>query len=398
MGLLDPQALEYFGLLGQSMLAGQSPNAGVNIGNAMMYADTEMRRKAAERARLEEERQQAKMRDMAMQKALREQEAQDYMGRGIQQFMRPPQAATQQFGPGDMETPSQLTPASPGGFDQAGFAKYLAQNPATAQQALQFAQKSQPQFKEVGGRLVAIGNDNSVKEVYAPPEKPKFQEGDTRVIESGRVKHTYEFRKGQWVPIAKSAIDKPDGEAGPGGQSKPPQGYRWKQDGSGLEPIPGGPADAKVGKEAEALKKRESGALARADFVLGKVKEAINQTDKLSAGTLGGLTKNIPNTPAYNLNRVIDPIKANIGFAELQAMREASPTGGALGQVAVQELNMLQSVLGSLDTAQSPDQLLNSLYSIEKHFNNWKRAVKQAETQPSQQQGQPQDDPLGLRK
>lgn len=397
MGLLTPQAMEYLGLLGQSMLGGQSPNAGVNISQAMMFADQDMRKQQAMKARLDEERQQAQMRDMQMQQMLKAQQAEEYMGKGIQQFMRPPQAATQEFRLGDMETPSQLTPASPGGFDQGGFAQYLAQNPATAQKALQFMpQQRGPEFKVVGNRLAKIGPDGTVSEAMGAPEET-IKKGTTRVIESGRVKFTYEWDGSQWKQIAKSAVDKPDAPGdGPAGLGKAPQGYRWKADGSALEPIPGGPADAKVGKEAEALKKRESGALARADFVIGKVKEAINQTDKFSAGTLGGLTKNIPNTPAYNLNRIIDPIKANIGFAELQAMREASPTGGALGQVAVQELNMLQSVLGSLDTAQDPDQLLNSLYSIEKHFNNWKRAVKQAES--GQQASQPQEDPLGLRK
>jgi hypothetical protein len=120
----------------------------------------------------------------------------------------------------------------------------------------------------------------------------------------------------------------------------------------------------------------------RADFVLGKVGEAIKDTGVTTAGPLGAIGRNIPGTGAYNLNKTIDAIRSNIGFAELQAMREASPTGGALGQVAVQELNMLQSVLGSLDTAQSPQQLEKSLYAIEKHYQGWKRAVKGA--QPDQ--------------
>ena len=67
MGLLTPQAMEYLGLLGQSMLGGQSPNAGVNISQAMMFADQDMRKQAALKARLDEERQQAQMRDMQMQ-------------------------------------------------------------------------------------------------------------------------------------------------------------------------------------------------------------------------------------------------------------------------------------------------------------------------------------------
>ena len=191
MGLLTPQAMEYLGLLGQSMLGGQSPNAGVNISQAMMFADQDMRKQAALKARLDEERQQAQLRDMQMQQMLKAQQAEEYMGKGIQQFMRPPQAATQEFRPGDMETPSQLTPASPGGFDQGGFAQYLAQNPATAQKALQFMpQQRGPEFKVVGNRLVKIEGGNA-SEAYAPPaemkdwQNPEYQEWKLRERRAG---------------------------------------------------------------------------------------------------------------------------------------------------------------------------------------------------------------------
>ena len=38
-------------------------------------------------------------------------------------------------------------------------------------------------------------------------------------------------------------------------------------------------------------------------------------------------------------------------------MRDASPTGGALGQVSERELGFLQSVFGSLDQSQSAEEL-----------------------------------------
>jgi len=231
--------------------------------------------------------------------------------------------------------------------------------------------KAGPQFKEVGGRLVRI-DGSSVSEAYAPPEKPIHQKGQTREIKAGRRILTQEYDGAKWNTISTSLMDKPETDKGPAA----PQGYRWS--GDKLEPIPGGPADAKVGKEAEALKRRQEGAIQRADFVLGKVREAVDQSGVTTTGPVGAIARNIPGTGGYNLNKTIDAIKANIGFGELQAMREASPTGGALGQVAVQELNMLQSVLGSLDTAQSQDQLLKSLYAIEKHYTNWKRAVEGA--------------------
>lgn len=69
----------------------------------------------------------------------------------------------------------------------------------------------------------------------------------------------------------------------------------------------------------------------------------------------------IPSTDAYDLSQTLNTIKANIGFDKLQAMREASPTGGALGQVSERENTLLQSVLGALDQGQSEDQFIRNL-------------------------------------
>jgi len=41
----------------------------------------------------------------------------------------------------------------------------------------------------------------------------------------------------------------------------------------------------------------------------------------------------------------------------LQAMREASPTGGALGQVPIQQQQRLEQVLGSMNLGQNPDDI-----------------------------------------
>jgi hypothetical protein len=60
-------------------------------------------------------------------------------------------------------------------------------------------------------------------------------------------------------------------------------------------------------------------------------------------------------------------------------MREASPTGGALGQVAVQELNFLQAALGNLDPNQSEPQLRRNLVEVKNRVENWKKIMRQAQ-------------------
>lgn len=154
-----------------------------------------------------------------------------------------------------------------------------------------------------------------------------------------------------------------------------PPGYRMRADGSGLEAIPGGPADEKAGEAGRKREAREGNARSRADLVIGKIDEALGQTGFFSTGLTGETLGKVPGTGAYDLEKTIDTIKANIGFQELQAMREASPTGGALGQVAVQELTMLQSVLASLDKGQSEAQLRSNLAKAKKHFENWKKTL-----------------------
>jgi hypothetical protein len=72
----------------------------------------------------------------------------------------------------------------------------------------------------------------------------------------------------------------------------------------------------------------------------------------------------VPGTPAYTLRQLLTTIQANVGFDRLQQMREASPTGGALGQVSDSENRLLQATAGSLDPKQSADQLARNLRRI----------------------------------
>lgn len=163
---------------------------------------------------------------------------------------------------------------------------------------------------------------------------------------------------------------------------KPPPGYAWTQDG-GLEPIKGGPVDRKIGQEEAKAGLLRQGAISQANRIISKVDQAMSKVGNLSAG-VGSYTKDIPATPAKNLATDLQTIKSNLGFAELQAMRQSSPTGGALGQVAVQELEALQSTLASLDQSQSPDQLRERLKEVRDHYTNWKNAVSQSGQQPQQ--------------
>jgi len=80
-------------------------------------------------------------------------------------------------------------------------------------------------------------------------------------------------------------------------------------------------------------------------------------------------------TDSYDFAQTLETIKANIGFNELNAMRAASKTGGALGQVSERELTYLQSVLGSLKIGQSDERLLANLTGVRDSIKRWTDAV-----------------------
>lgn len=127
-------------------------------------------------------------------------------------------------------------------------------------------------------------------------------------------------------------------------------------------------------EDAKALK--QEAALNHAGKVITDVQEANSLVGGMTTGLVGKAQAFVPGTDAFNLNQRLLTIKANLGFDRLQQMRDASPTGGALGQVAVQELNALQSTVGSLEIGQDRKELAKNLEKIELHYSNWIRTTK----------------------
>lgn len=136
-----------------------------------------------------------------------------------------------------------------------------------------------------------------------------------------------------------------------------------------------GKAIAGLPKAEQALRSYE----AQQGIVTQDIDKALAAADQgYSTGLTGALAGKMPGTKAYDLARTLDTIKANIGFDKLQQMRAESPTGGALGAVAVQELEMLQAVLGSVGQAQSKEQLKANLSRLKETLNSFGERRRQA--------------------
>ena len=103
------------------------------------------------------------------------------------------------------------------------------------------------------------------------------------------------------------------------------------------------------------------------------VNDAIGRADELLSGWTtgyGSYLKALPESDARSVAALFETIKANIGFDKLHAMREASPTGGALGQVSERELTALQAVFGNLDQAQKEEELMYNMKLLQHVYNN----------------------------
>lgn len=170
---------------------------------------------------------------------------------------------------------------------------------------------------------------------------------------------------------------------------KPEKGmrYQFDKDETGaivnyrLVPITGSEADREAEEIQKAAEAQRSAQSASGMVVLEDIGKAIDiakENPILSTGFVGGILKNIGGTAAKDLASLTTTIKANIGFDRLQRMREESPTGGALGQVAVQELEALQSTLGNLDNSQSNEQVVANLERLEAQYRKSMREIYSA--------------------
>ena len=187
----------------------------------------------------------------------------------------------------------------------------------------------------------------------------------------------------------------------PGGPQDPnaavPPNYRKKADGS-LEFIPGGPADPKVmaakttvtlstkDKEArEASYPRATLALksfnAKADKFDRDITELLENKkglDEITGYFAGRTDLSAMSKEARRAFALFNTITAKGGFSELQDMRNASPTGGALGNVSNQEGRQLIDSFGALSRTQNGNDVRKSLINAQNDLRNLKERMGEA--------------------
>ena len=233
----------------------------------------------------------------------------------------------------------------------------------------------------LSGRSVAVDEARQAFEAGKPAKGMTFP--NQGALEKEYPKNDYDY----------SMVKNPDGTVtvltvsprAPTSSNVEP-GYRPNAAGTGVEPIPGGSADTAL-RAAEA--KRQSAIdsrLAQADTVMRNIDRVLPKLTGGTTGLVGVVASKVPGWEAYNVEKQIDTIKANIGFEQLADMRANSPTGGALGQIAIKELDFLQAALGNLDIGQNADQLVQTMNDVRSHYQNYKdtiAAIRAGKTEPS---------------
>lgn len=152
------------------------------------------------------------------------------------------------------------------------------------------------------------------------------------------------------------------------------QQLRTSPDGElNMSAIPGGPDDLKAKALAAKAALNDANKSYNTDEMLDTMTQfesSIKNEDGVlpTTGFGGQLLSGLGGTAANNAAMLATTMKANIGFDRLDAMRRASPTGGALGQVSKIELEQLNSSIASLEQSQTQEQLLRNLRKVRLHY------------------------------
>ena len=206
----------------------------------------------------------------------------------------------------------------------------MATEPSLSQQQPQLPQQTQPaaQPRLARGRLLSGGGDE-----YRPStaEEEKFYGTKGQVSK----------KTGKFSPIT------------------PPPGMVIRQSpGGGIEFIQGAGAADRFTKAAEEAKKQ---AVQSADRNIQDLMEAkrlyasVIQSKGILPAAARKLESITPGTQLHTIQKdIIEPFKNRLGLEQLTQLRQASPTGAAVGNPTNAEGQRLESVFGSLDPTASP--------------------------------------------
>lgn len=121
---------------------------------------------------------------------------------------------------------------------------------------------------------------------------------------------------------------------------------------------------------------------------IGELREQVEQNPR-SVGFFGSMLRNYAGpfaagSEALFTDALVDEIISRSGFEELAEMRRNSPTGGALGQVTVREIELLQSTIAKLNPDLSAENFLKQLDDFEAKYARVIRRAYETSSDPEE--------------
>lgn len=163
---------------------------------------------------------------------------------------------------------------------------------------------------------------------------------------------------------------------------------------AGVRPRPGGNADTKQLEKQQAARANLDATNQNLDLLLSNIRELhtpATTDDKgnvIDAGHthpglggnfgLSGKVFNMPGGEASNAFAKLEQLRARGGFEALNAMRQASKTGGALGAVSDAEGKQLQNSFAALQSAQGEENVKKELAKVLRQVEMSKQRINAA--------------------
>lgn len=337
----DPNAL--------NALAGISPQASLGVEGSRLGMDATREQMAQRRAAASQAVQTHARGMSAAQRA----EEREQIARGLS-------TAIPALRSGDLNAVNQvlrtagLEPA--GTLEDAGFviAQYEgALEGFDAMQGVMGEQVQEADYATIDGQLVdrAAQGGPSVVPIQGMPE-PQAQFRPASTEESAQ----YGAQAGQF-----------NTETGRFHPHNPPSGMTLETTPEGIRLVQGPGAGENPNSMPQPQPMLSGTATALED--IGRIGEIV-RSNPLVTGFAGNLMSGLPGTDAYDAAQLLQTVRANMTFENLNQLRQNSATGSSgLGQVTNVEIGLLGSALGNLDQGQSEGQFTQNMARLERQLN-----------------------------
>lgn len=164
-----------------------------------------------------------------------------------------------------------------------------------------------------------------------------------------------------------------------------PAGQDWVRRGGKVTPIPKGtaqlgdePYDPVAARQGDGGWSGMAGlySAVRGSRAMETINELLADTSWVTAGPIGSLQSNLmPGTPGFDYGSKLQALGSQIAQQELAQMREASKTGGAVGQVSNFEQQMFMNALAPIQQGQSPTAMKAGLERAKESLARYQEAI-----------------------